>query len=241
MELHMKESFIHWASGHYRLLNISLLVVSCMPALFASKRVLIKLKHSVGMRSALALMELIVLWLLPLLTFIATEASEARLSPRNQPLATVTVLVRLELGPTGPNFERQKASPLEDVAQLQIGQSKRLKRVGSEIIGSGPWDVFLVSDKFTKWGNETSTTYFLEFHVVPFLDPVNYFTGDAALEDLIHQWDVFMMNTWFLPRKTEILGGSITVTMNATVQKNFPIPPQSTDDFARITYFAPNP
>ena len=164
----IRMGFIHWASEHYKLLNTALLVVSVMPALFASKSVILKFKQASGIRSVLALIELVVLWLLPLLTFIATEASESRLPPRSQPLAAVTALVRLELGPTGANFERQKGSPTENAADLQIGQSKHFKIVGSQITGNGQWDIFMVSEAFQKWGNTTSTEYFLEFHVVPF-------------------------------------------------------------------------
>ena len=109
-------------------------------------------------------------------------------------------------------------------ALLHVGNSKRLnERPGGHLF-------FLNCENVKDWRSEgeEETSYDLIFQDGSKTKLANGLTVDA----LLHESDAAVLTALFLlPNKEyEVLGGQITVTVNATKTKHFSFPPQKVED-----------
>jgi hypothetical protein len=113
-------------------------------------------------------------------------------------------------------------------ALLHVGNSKRLnERPGGHLF-------FLNCENVKDWRSqgEEETSYDLIFQDGSKTELANGLTVDA----LLHESDAAVVTALFLlPNKEyEVLGGQITVMVNATKTKHFSVPPQKVEGWSRI-------
>jgi hypothetical protein len=150
---------------------------------------------------------------------------EVKNAPLKSRVSSASASVRLTVGPdVAKSFRNPKRSSDGTVASLEVGKSTNWVIQGTEIIGNGPWTLFLASDHIEEWGNAAGSEIFLQFATRSFA-PVDL---EESVEELLKSADMVSFTLLSIPPGSEILTGTITLTLNGTVKKTFPIPAHQT-------------
>jgi hypothetical protein len=165
----------------------------------------------------------------------ASKLKDALLSEqiKNAPLkarvATATASIRLSVSvDVARSFQDRKASD-GSVASLNFGKSQNFK-INGGVLTTGTWTLFLQSDKTEQWGNASESEFFLEFHPLSFA-PIDV---PENVEELLAALDVVSLSIVFFPPDSEILAGTVALTLNGTTKKVLTIPKIRTDSFGNI-------
>jgi hypothetical protein len=151
---------------------------------------------------------------------------EVKNAPLKARVSTASASVKLMVGPAvAKSFKNPKRSSDGTIASLEIGKSTNWVIRGTEIVGNGPWTLFLASDHAEEWGNVAGSEIFLQFTTRSFA-PVDL---EESVEELLKSVDMVSFSLDSIPSGSEILSGTITLTLNGNVKKTFPIPAYHTD------------
>jgi hypothetical protein len=150
-------------------------------------------------------------------------------APLKAPVTTATASVKIGVSAEVARLFSDKKSSDNSVSNLEFGKSANFE-INNDVFGTGTWTLFLRSDSAEQWGNESGSEFFLEFHPLSFA-PVNVPENVGELLDAIN---VVSLAPWFFPPNSEILGGTITLTLNGTTRKTLTIPKTRTSRFGGI-------
>gem|GEM_PF-4543115 len=159
----------------------------------------------------------------------ALLSEQIKNAPLKAPVTTATASIRLNVSADVARTFTDRKSSDGSVASLNLGKSGNFK-INDGVLATGTWTLFLRSDKAEQWGNASESQFFLEFHPVSFA-PINV---PENVGELLVALDVVSLSIWFFPPDSEILGGTVAITLNGTTKRTLTIPKIKTDIFGNI-------
>lgn len=136
------------------------------------------------------------------------------LLPQRQPITSISATAYFQVrGTNRIDFDPVKN---EMFVTLQFGRS--------EYTISNIWKVKLNCKAFKFLGNEESSVYYIEFGHDLMAPAWNLGKDDTI--GSADDWDMAILQAFFLRGRTEILGGSVALTLNSVIVKKFEIPKQ---------------
>jgi hypothetical protein len=139
------------------------------------------------------------------------------LNPLKQPIVSITAGLRMEVRGTNQNTsldpERQKR-----IVHLNFGRSEQAK--------SNIWALVLTCREFegTRNDRDDKRLYFAEFSTDTASRLWNIGAKDPA--EAIDEWDTVVLDASFLSQDALIMRGEVTLIVNSTIRRTFPIPQQ---------------
>jgi hypothetical protein len=155
-------------------------------------------------------------------------------APLKSRVATATARLEISVSPEVPKtFTNRKASDGK-IAHVSFGKSKETV-MDAGLVKQQPRPLRLASSAVEPWGNETTgTNYFMEFLPESY-DPLNI---SESVGELLNGLDVVELDLRAMfPIGSEIQGGIVTLTLNASTRKKFTIPKIQTDIFGIFLVF----
>jgi hypothetical protein len=148
-----------------------------------------------------------------------TRSDVYRLDPRKHPITSVSAIVQFNA--RGPNVKGSRDSRGESIPSKSSFYWGKFPDI---TIGNG-FRVFLVSDTLHRT-NRGSFNYSMEFHSPQQSGPGSWngFYSDSV--ETADEWDAMFFENPSFPSISEVLDGSITITINSSTTKTFPIPQQ---------------
>ena len=149
--------------------------------------------------------------------------------PLNQPITSVGAVVWFSTEGGTSRTAVDNLNKLMNPRTIHLAFGPR-----EEVVKPG-WPTLFCSD-WLNYFDGTNTHWGFQFNQNLLIDPVqNEIVRDAD------NWNTFFIEVRFLPPKTKIVGGQITLFVNATIKK-FNIPPQTLKSYnADFTDFQHNP
>ncbi len=143
---------------------------------------------------------------------IHTNSQMSKIDPLNQPIASATATVTLLI--SGTNLiDAKTVNGIGNGAILLVGTSEH------PVGGSKSWPILLFGSERTEASFDGKTELFLRFDQRGFAP-----LSDAPVRT-VDKWDFLELEVAFIPHGTEIISGSVEITVNSTTRK-FPIPAQ---------------
>jgi hypothetical protein len=154
-----------------------------------------------------------------------TSNNVVKIDPLNQPIMSATAEAEIEIR---GNVKERNSPEIQNMPDAPVAEYKKIMSLSLFVVQSGSNSsgrFLMMGDKPLRTAGKDSTAYNIAFHesmIFPVAETSPRIPNAGSLENI----DVVFISAFFLPGDTEIVKGSVVVTINSTVSRRYTIPPQ---------------